>query len=241
MLIYQLGFYLFLLLLLPVLLPLRRQGQALRERVLRLKPQSERLALPGKDWRRVLVIGESTAAGVGASSAETSFAACLHRALDAEYALFNVGKNGLRAGALPSLYAKHGLSEERFTAIVLLIGANDCFRLSSPQRYYIHLMECMQQLRANHPEAPILLLDLPPVHLFPALDGVLAKVMRVQRGLLRATTQKLLRFLPQVQFIAYPEKFPPDFFASDGVHPSDAGYAAMAEVCAQRMKEIVNV
>ncbi|WP_050977317.1 SGNH/GDSL hydrolase family protein [Nitritalea halalkaliphila] len=222
----------------PVLWPLRRQGEALRKRVLRLKPQSEQLVLPGKDWRRVLVIGESTAAGVGASSAETTFAACLHRALDTGYGVVNVGKNGLRAVGLPTLYAKHRLEEERFTAIVLLIGANDCFRLSSPQRYYIHMMEFMQQLRAAHPQTPILLLDLPPVHLFPALAGVLARVMRVQRGLLRATTLKLLRFLPQARFIPYPEAFPPDFFASDGVHPSDAGYAAMAQVCAKQIKAL---
>lgn len=81
--------------------------QAYKVRKLRPTPkaQSEFIKL-GNGSRKLLVLGESTAAGVGASSAETTLAGNIYRLFGETSTVTNLGKNGIRAGQVLQIFTE---------------------------------------------------------------------------------------------------------------------------------------
>lgn len=69
------------------------------------KAQSEFIKL-GNGSQKLLVLGESTAAGVGASSVESTLAGNIYRLFGQDYSVTNMGKNGIRAGQVLPFFSK---------------------------------------------------------------------------------------------------------------------------------------
>lgn len=76
---------------------------------------------------RILIIGDSTAVGVGTTSAEESVAGMFGKDFPSAH-IRNVGKSGLRVAGLPGRLTL--VNDEHYDLMVVLIGGNDVVRLT---------------------------------------------------------------------------------------------------------------
>ncbi|MDG1276400.1 MAG: GDSL-type esterase/lipase family protein [Algoriphagus sp.] len=203
----------------------------------KLSPQSEKVFLAGQE-QSILILGESTAAGVGASAAGFTLSSYLHQLFLEKYSFYNLGKNGIRVGeVLP--HFKSDLAELNSTkeGILLFLGANDCFKLTNPSAFYKSLQSLVASLQTQFEPKWIYLADIPPVHLFPAFSSLMKSYLYRQREFLRNEMKKLASKNNRLIFQEISLDLVPDFFSTDGIHPSDLGYQKIAEFTYEGIKE----
>lgn len=184
----------------------------------------------GESDQKILIIGESTVAGVGAQDPTETLAYHIHSFFEGKYEVQNYGKNGIRAKELLPYFRKNLKSiNGQVDGIFLYIGANDCFKLTSPTDYYKalkHVLEVLQeQFKANW----IYLADIPPVEQFPAFPPILKSFLKEQRHFLKTQMEMLSRENEQVIHEQISMDFDPSFFSNDLVHPSGKGYLEIAK------------
>ncbi len=190
---------------------------------------SENLILGNGD-RKILILGESTVASVGASELKFTLAGHLFSLLDKEYQIYNLGKNGLRASqALPHFEENLKTIQGSLEGIFLFIGANDCFRLTHPNQFRVELEVLIQHLRSKFSPEWIYLADIPPVQHFPAFPKLLQSSLYTQRSFLQKEMVSIGLNQKNVLFDKITLDISSDFFASDLIHPSDIGYQKIAK------------
>lgn len=196
---------------------------------------------------RMLGIGDSIVAGVGASSTEKAFVGQTARAL-AE--LFGatvhwqaLGKSGYNVaqvlqGLVPVL---HQQNSAQFDVIVMSVGVNDITSMTTTRTFRRALTLLLEALHAHSPSAVILLCGLPPMRKFPLLPQPLRAVMGLRAEILDRTANRVIQQLPfaihaQLDFDPTPSQF-----CEDGYHPNEASYAElgayMAEWIVTRLKD----
>lgn len=217
--------------LLPVALA---QGLWLRSRVPRLPeaagPREGTIAGAGALFH-LLVLGESTVAGVGAPVQEQALAAQLALALATRAGRAiqwqAVGKNGVTAAATQALLVRR-LTAEAQDAVVVVLGVNDTLALRGPDRWTSDLQRLIAAVREKTGPAPVFLAAVPPMGEFPALSTPLRTVLGMRARVLDQAAARLARQLPDVYHVPLPGRLERDFFCHDGLHPSPAGYRAWA-------------
>ncbi len=222
-------YWFFRLKLLPYLPILISEASGIRQKGIKLPSLAENLLL-GTGTSTILILGESTAAGVGASTQENTLAGNFYRVLGTSWKIKNSGKNGLKAGKAYDYYKNSAFSPSgNITGLVLFLGANDCFKLTAPSVFYRQLKSLIDQISSEtHPEW-IYLADIPPVHLFPAFSLRMRSFLNEQRSFLQKEMAKLSKENPKVVFEPITLDLSPDFFSQDLIHPSDLGYQKIAE------------
>lgn len=227
-----------LILLLPFFPYFYFKGKKLRETIIRLKPQSEYMVL-GQDnhTKNILIIGESTAAGVGASSEEKTFAAQIYHQSQHGYHIHNLGKNGLKAGKLLRLLA-HAKQEipQKFEFAIILIGANDCFKFTPPGRFSHQLKDFIEILRQKKSVQKIIVPAIAPVQHFPSIPGTMRFFLGMHRSILTRELKSLQKNILELDFNNFEFEMSHDLLASDGIHPSDKGYELMAKAILPSLK-----
>ena len=136
-----------------------------------------------------------------------------------------------------SLYLNHKKSRStKSEGVILFLGANDCFLLTSPQVFKRELESLIQQIQVATDAKWIYLAAIPPVHLFPAFSEQMRSFLDLQRKYLQREMEAIAARTPQVIFHPIPIDLQPEFFSADGVHPSDLGYQKIAELAIEKMK-----
>jgi lysophospholipase L1-like esterase len=218
------------ILLFPFLPYLYFQGKKLREKIIKLPSHSEFLVRKSKGHSpNLLVIGESTAAGVGASSPNATFSYYIFNQLEQKYDVYNLGKNGLKAENLKKLLV-HGQPDiplEIHTAVIL-IGANDCFKFTPPGKFNKHIKEFVLLLSIVKGTEKIIIPPIPFVHQFPSLPKLIRFFLGWHRKILTKELENLAKKIPEMEFENIKIKYPIEFYAEDGIHPSDLGYEKLA-------------
>ena len=230
------------ILLTPVLYPL---GVLTRMKIAKLpEAAGERAGSSGQGTSvlRVLVLGESTAAGVGAADQTESLAGQLAVAITdmtgsrVEWrvlAASGVTAAGLRArlGTLPA--------GTRADLVVIGLGANDVFRMQGPVGWERDMHALIDELRERCGFAPVMLSAMPPIGRFPGLPQPLRSVLGLRASLLDHASQKLAGRMAGVHFVPLEFDIRSDLFAEDGIHPSARCYAlwgrAVAEAAVDRL------
>jgi lysophospholipase L1-like esterase len=193
------------------------------------KAQSEFIKF-GNGSQKLLILGESTAAGVGASSVESTLAGNIYRLFGQDCIVTNMGKNGIRASQVLPFFAETLKTEKaQIIGVFIFLGANDCFRLTNPTDYHRSLLKLIHSLELDFNPTWIYLADIPPVHLFPAFPSTLQSYLKSQREFLRDEMKQIAHGNPKILFDELNLNLKPDFFCEDLVHPSDIGYRAIAE------------
>ncbi|MBC6369103.1 SGNH/GDSL hydrolase family protein [Algoriphagus sp. AK58] len=222
-------YWLFKLKLIPNLPFLISEAAKIRENGVKLSPVSE-YARFGIGKEKILILGESTAAGVGASSIEDSLAGYFSRLFGNQYTVENFGKNGLTAkDAYSLLEFSYPYRPDKIKGLMLFLGANDCFKLTSPSDFQNHLKELITRISSENQPEWIYLADIPPVHLFPAFSAKMKAFLRIQRDFLQKEMIKVSRENSKIVFEPISLDLSPDFFSEDQVHPSDLGYHKIAK------------
>jgi lysophospholipase L1-like esterase len=228
-------YWLFQLQLFPWLPYLVYQAKKVRKSSPKLPSQSSLLTL-GQGEKHVLLLGESTVAGVGASAAAQTLAGNFARMLGDSYQIETIGKKGLRVKDAFSLYQLQKKSRTTTSeGVILFLGANDCFLLTSPQEFKQELRSLIQQIQVETNANWIYLAAIPPVHLFPAFSEQMRAFLSKQRAYLQREMEDIAANDPKVIYHAIPMDLQPEFFSADGVHPSDLGYQKIAELAIEKM------
>lgn len=198
---------------------------------------------------RLLVVGESTAAGVGVTSHDQGLAGQLatlladqhQRAVD--WAV--VGQTGatlrrIRHRLLPLVPQVPG----DYDLVVLLAGVNDVLGGTAPQSWAADLSAVLDGLGTRlAPEGRLVVAGVPPFIHFPSLPNLLAAYLDTRgRRLDVATRAVLAGYVEQpappgedrYSFASARDLMPtggspaPGWFAADGFHPGPVGYAEWA-------------
>lgn len=181
---------------------------------------------------KLLAIGESTVAGLGARTHETALAGQFARALSARVGKtvewHVIGKNGVTAARALRELVPLIPADEKFDYIIIGLGGNDVLKLSSPLKWRRAMMKMLRTLREAHPEAKIFITNVAAVKLSPILPEPIKFILWQLSRLHNANIKEFIVEFDDVFYYEQPENVPPDFFA-DGIHPSEAGYAVWSE------------
>ena len=215
--------------LLPITPFLYLQGLITRWKVGLLPDAKEPtgVAGPGEDEVKLLVMGESTVAGLGARTHDLAlggqFAKGIHERTGKTVNWTVIGRNGVTARrTIDELWPL--VPDERFDYILLGIGGNDVMKLSSPKKWRRDMLELIGIVREANPEAAIFISNCPMIIHSPILPqpikGILWQLSRMHNA-------NILEFTAGMDRVYYyPQPVDVDFegFWADGIHPSEQGY-----------------
>ena len=222
------------IIILPVVPFLYWQGQRVRKQVGRLPDAAgETVGQFGEaaEILTLLAIGESTVAGVGAKNHAEALGGQLAKYLSLETGKsvrwHVLGESGITVGeALERLVPK--LPESTMDFVVVALGGNDTFKVSSPNRWRNGLTTLIQTLKEKYPNAKILLANTPRVKDFTALPKALKFVLWRISHLHHLNAKSLTKGMENAFYYDEAGTVADGFF-SDGVHPSAHGYALWSE------------
>lgn len=227
--------------LLPVLFV---QGKGVRRHTPRLPDAAGATegVVPGRgEPLRLVVLGESTVAGIGAGAHDRALTGCVASALarvtGRPVRWRAAGRSGANAREAAQLVAL--LGDEPADAVAIALGVNDTLRFR-PRRLWARDVErLVAAIRARVGPAPMALAGVPPMHTFPALPQPLRAVLGARARRLDAALARLPARLPALRHV--PMRLDPSahLFCEDGFHPSEAGYAIWGERIGEEVAEMV--
>lgn len=210
----------------PVLLV---QGRQLRRNIPRLPDAALPWvgSLEGPDPVKVLVLGDSTAAGVGAETQDDALAGQLARYIlercgrGASWRA--VGRNGATARDLITDYLDEA-TETPADLVFLTIGANDALALRSRGAFRRDVVTVVETMRQANPHALILVSLMPRFDRFDTLPQPVKWNLALHAASLDDGARLGVAGSPGVFAIPKPIPYTPEFWASDRFHPSAEGY-----------------
>jgi lysophospholipase L1-like esterase len=178
---------------------------------------------------RLLVAGDSGAAGTGAPTQDQALGGQLVRYLSQKHTVYwcVLAANGLDSAGLLQLL--EATPAARFDVVVLSIGANDATGLLSARRW-ARLQNRLAAL-IDQRFAPELLVHsaVPPMHVCLALPQPLRWFMGHRARQMNTALAGLLPIQSSRVMHWHPESMTTVGMAMDGIHPSATGYAAWAD------------
>ncbi len=210
------------------------QGQYIRRKICRLPDaQGETVGKFGADKTAVklLVVGESTVAGVGATTHEKAlagqFARFLSRKIRKSVEWYVIGRSGITAKeTIYELVPR--IPDENFDYILLGLGGNDVLRLSSPRKWRRDMMKLLDILQKKNPGAIFFITNAPAIRLSPVLPNPIKFILGHLSALHDKNSREFTARMENVLYFPQPTDVVEDFFA-DGIHPSEKGYALWSE------------
>jgi lysophospholipase L1-like esterase len=189
----------------------------------------------------LLVIGESTAVGVGAATQEEALAAHLARALaqrsGRRVAWTAIGRSGATArdvlrDLVPEVEGTHDIA-------VVVLGVNDTLSLTSPQAWRAVIGQVIGALEPHlAPGGLVVLAGLPAVGRFKALPQPLRGVLGRQSAALDRILATLAQERsPRVLHVPAPVLGSGPMQAIDRFHPSALGYGLWGDHLARETVE----
>lgn len=176
---------------------------------------------------RLLIAGDSTAVGTGASSAWTSLAGQLSKTFP-RLSITNVGADGARFADVAQQLA--ATTSARYDAVLIQAGGNDAIRLTGEGRLRTDVELAMSRASALAP----LVVVMPAGNVgnapffFAPWSWLMTARARTLHDVVRETAQRsgavyVNLYKPKAEdpFAQQPERL----HAADGLHPSDDGYA----------------
>lgn len=177
--------------------------------------------------KKVLILGDSTAVGTGADRPEDTLSGKLAHDIP-QITIHNRASNGARVRDL--LPVLQSIGSARYDLVIISIGGNDIWHLSSPdklERQLSTILDWTNRISGQH----VILLGYSNIGSAPLFPGWLRRYLGRralrQRDIFRRTAHaKHVKFIDLLTVdSADPfQKKPKVFFAKDGIHPSSAGY-----------------
>ena len=177
---------------------------------------------------RILVAGDSTGVGVGASSEESVAGRLGYMFPDA--LIENVSISGLRVEGLLEILSTHISATSTYDTILLMIGANDTVGFTGKEELRTHLRQIFA-LASEHGKQVYVMssgdVGGVPLFLFP-LNSIFTSRTKMVRSVFMEDSKKYSNITYVDLFVdevnnAF-EKDVPRFYASDSFHPSGEGY-----------------
>ncbi|MCC5854924.1 MAG: SGNH/GDSL hydrolase family protein [Idiomarina sp.] len=226
------------LVLAPLLL---RQGKHVRRHTLRLpEATGERSGVlqadnPDLPKLRLLIAGDSAAAGVGAALQTDALAGRLVEQL-ADYAVewHLEAKTGLTAA---QILARLKQQQSRELDVVLLsMGVNDVTQNTSLKVWKQTLIEVLNTCREQFKAPRVIFTAVPPMEKFPALPQPLRWFLGTRATLLNQALQEVCQQEAQASVLNVNFPIATGVMAEDGFHPGPVGYQLWAREAARTIR-----
>lgn len=221
--------------LLPVLL-----GQAIttKFRTPNLpEPDGPRSGVVGQGPRlRLLIIGDSSAAGVGVGNQSDALLGQVLARLQDDYEVkFDlVAETGARTSDVLSWLP--GLPAARYDVVVTALGVNDVTKGRSLKMFLRQQERLIDQCQRSFDTRLILVSGLPPVDQFPALPNPLRWALGWQAQRFDRHLDQLVQGKSGVQKLQFDMALNQSAMATDGFHPGSKVYARWAARVVEQIK-----
>lgn len=189
---------------------------------------------PPAATRRLLVVGDSTAVGIGAESPSQTLVGHIVAQFPSTL-VENHARMGARAGDLRTQFAC--ATEGKYDAVLVAVGGNDILRGTPRQAFRSALDEAIRNACAL--SEIVIVVNCPNVGAAPLFPWPLTAILSRRSLHNRASFEAVCAGHPVdfVNFTYEPMHDPfrrarPVYFASDGLHPTGAAYA----LCFERLK-----
>ncbi|WP_367647674.1 SGNH/GDSL hydrolase family protein [Ruegeria arenilitoris] len=228
------------LLRVPLLPVLAAQALLVRRRAVGLpEPAGAREGRQGRGPRlRLLIAGDSSAAGVGAGTQEQALSGQLVKLLGRQFSVEwrLVATTGHTTGdTIEDLRRIEG----QFDAAVTALGVNDVTRAVTCNRFKRQQAELMRLLTVDLGVRTVIVTGVPQMDRFPALPQPLAWVLGRQSARLDEGLREVIASFPQARHLALHLPDDPALAAVDGYHPSPKAYRLWAEQAARMILDQV--
>ncbi len=229
----------------PLLPVIAAQGWRLRQSVPRLPdaagPREGLIGVGAEPPLRLIVLGDSTVAGIGAATHNEALtgqvAVHLHRYSGRPIAWRALGRSGATAKTACEILAPQ-LENVQADILVISLGVNDTIKLHSPARWRRNLARLLRLAHESLGPVPVVVSGIPPIEHFPALPQPLRFAFSRRAAALDQAGAALIATLTDAAHVRFQgAEQVANFFAADGFHPGPVGYniigAALAEQAAQ--------
>ena len=182
---------------------------------------------------RLIALGESTVAGMGARTHETALtgqlALALQRATLRRVQWEVVARSGInarksRAELVPKLAGRCA------DVVMIALGVNDAIELHSARRWTLDIERLIEEVRGEVGDALVMLSGVPPLDCFPALPRPLSFMLGARSAALGRASLEVVKRLNRVVYVPFQidQQRSREFFCTDGFHPSELGYSEWA-------------
>lgn len=182
---------------------------------------------------RLLVVGDSSAAGVGAEHQDEALLGGLVSGLAATHRVefrLEAATGSTTAAAVRHLQKLDSLP---YDVAVTSLGVNDTTRLVSVEKFLEDQAQLMDLLKNKFGISQVICSGLPPMHLFPALPQPLRWVLGRKAHALNKALQQWVLTQPHCSFLAGDFTLDPELMASDGFHPGPEVYRMWSQAVVQ--------
>jgi lysophospholipase L1-like esterase len=228
------------LLILPLAPLLLLQGLYVRKVTPRLpEPPGARSGEIGQGRNlRLLILGDSAAAGVGAETQTQALSGQLIQKLSGSYRISWQLWAANGRNSAQSLQILEQAPAESFDAVLISLGVNDVTGGISLDTWRNQQLQLAETLREKFRAQRILFTALPPMHHFPALPQPLRWVLGARAKKFNQTLRAFVATRSDCRVLHFDAPMQPDFMAADGFHPSSVTYGLWAEQAARSITAV---
>lgn len=239
----------------PLLPILYFQGKSIRKNISQLPEAKgvEGVEVINSDPHKLklLVLGESTVAGVGVETHEEGFAGTLAKGLshllEKNIAWRVYARSGYTAKRVQYKIVSK-ITESEFDMIVIGLGGNDAFTLNSPKKWAQDVQNLLDELRSRFGDVPIYFTNMPPIKEFPAFTktikfvvGNLVELLGEELKAIVSVNNNVFYNSEIITISGFTKRLNIEpkgkVFFSDGVHPSKFTY----QIWAKDMSKFISV
>ena len=176
----------------------------------------------------MLVLGDSTAAGVGASRLEDTLAFLVASRTDGRVEVTNLAVSGARTHHV-ALEQIEAVPEAPFEFVLISMSANDVTHDVSPSDLEDNVRTILKRFEGT---PQVVLSTTPNFRTTPALPYLVNRLFEARAVALTTTIRKVAADYPNVSLaeINRDGTLGPERYAEDGFHPNAAGYRVWADL-----------
>ncbi len=204
------------------------------------EPSGARFGTAGAGSRlRLLIAGDSSAAGVGVVAQQDALSGQLVSALagfiDLSWRL------EARTGHTVKDVLEHlqAIEPEPFDVALICVGVNDVTGHTRVRNWSARLDALIELLSSRFDVAHVIFSGLPPMHVFPALPQPLRWYLGTRAALLDATLCERVQRDARCEMLRIVFPLQAGFMAADGFHPGAAAYRLWGEAAAAAIRRRV--
>ncbi|WP_169726028.1 SGNH/GDSL hydrolase family protein [Aestuariibacter salexigens] len=188
---------------------------------------------------RLLIVGDSSAAGVGAESQQQALAFLLAEHLGRKFHIDWVLHARSGANTRDALAMIEEVPAQPFDIVITVLGVNDVTSRIG-KRHWLIQQQRLHQLISGRFHAPkIVVCGLPPIGEFPALPQPLRWYLGQRAHIFERSLKASVAQHSHAEFFALDFSNDVTHMASDGFHPGPKAYQSWAQKLAMRIERLL--
>ena len=187
---------------------------------------------------KLLIIGDSAAAGVGVNEQKDGLAGQLTANLAAKYKVewSLIANTGFTSTDL--IKELTALTEQTFDYVLVSVGVNDVTHLTRANHWSNNIRTIAKLLDTKFGTPKVLLTSVPPIQRFTAIPSPLRWLLGLRAKRLNELLINASKGKKHYSLLTFNFPFEAEFLAKDGIHPSKLAYSVWANQAAAKIDEL---